>query len=243
MNKTTFLILSVIFISIGFFSRIIPNHNQPNCANSISCIKNLETQVENSQIATFLGKSLEVPQINLAQETIDTNTMIANNVLGDTTSNPEDKHIYVDLSKQTLYAYENNEQYFKTLVSTGKWGKTPTGDFKIWVKIRATKMSGGSGNDYYYLPNVPYVMFFYNDQIPKSRGYGLHGTYWHNNFGHEMSHGCVNLRTIDAKTLYEWTTPDIESTTTYATKDNPGTALTICNSLEIIQGELPKCLE
>ena len=40
----------------------------------------------------------------------------------------------------------------------------------------------------YYLPGVPYVMYFY-------QGYGLHGTYWHDNFGQPMSHGCVNLPT------------------------------------------------
>jgi lipoprotein-anchoring transpeptidase ErfK/SrfK len=44
---------------------------------------------------------------------------------------------------------------------------------------------------------VPYVMYFFE-------GYGLHGTYWHNNFGHPMSHGCVNLRTPDAKWFYNW---------------------------------------
>ena len=49
----------------------------------------------------------------------------------------------------------------------------------------------------YYLPDVPYTMYFY-------RGYGLHGTYWHNNFGTPMSHGCVNMRTPDARWLFYW---------------------------------------
>ncbi|MGE5251028.1 MAG: L,D-transpeptidase, partial [Bacteroidota bacterium] len=48
-----------------------------------------------------------------------------------------------------------------------------------------------------YLPNVPYTMYFY-------KGYGLHGTYWHNNFGTPMSHGCVNLRIEDSKWLYNF---------------------------------------
>jgi lipoprotein-anchoring transpeptidase ErfK/SrfK len=39
-------------------------------------------------------------------------------------------------------------------------------------------------------------MYFYES-------YGLHGTYWHHNFGHPMSHGCVNLKTEDAQWLYE----------------------------------------
>jgi lipoprotein-anchoring transpeptidase ErfK/SrfK len=40
-------------------------------------------------------------------------------------------------------------------------------------------------------------MYFYRD-------YGLHGTYWHSNFGRPMSRGCVNLRTPDAQWLYNW---------------------------------------
>jgi lipoprotein-anchoring transpeptidase ErfK/SrfK len=40
-------------------------------------------------------------------------------------------------------------------------------------------------------------MYFY-------KGYGLHGTYWHDNFGHPMSHGCVNLPTPEAAWLYTW---------------------------------------
>jgi hypothetical protein len=35
---------------------------------------------------------------------------------------------------------------------------------------------------------APYVMYFHGN-------YGLHGTYWHSNFGQLMSHGCVNLPT------------------------------------------------
>ena len=62
----------------------------------------------------------------------------------------------------------------------------------------AVRMTGGTpGVDYYDLPNVPYSMFFY-------QGYAIHGTYWHTNFGHPMSHGCVNLPTAEAKWFYEW---------------------------------------
>ena len=65
-------------------------------------------------------------------------------------------------------------------------------------------MSGGTGNDYYNLPNVPFVMFFQNEKIPGIRGFGIHGAYWHNNFGHAMSHGCINMRIIDAEKLFKW---------------------------------------
>lgn len=102
--------------------------------------------------------------------------------------------IDVDLTHQMVYAYEGDVVVNSFVVSTGTW-RTPTvtGQYKIYVKYRSAKMSGPG----YYLPNVPYIMYFY-------KGYGLHGTYWHNNFGTPMSHGCVNLRTSDAEWLFNW---------------------------------------
>lgn len=102
--------------------------------------------------------------------------------------------IDVDLTNQMVYAYEGDVIVKSFLVSTGTWlTPTVTGQYKIYVKYRSAKMSGPG----YYLPNVPYIMYFY-------KGYGLHGTYWHNNFGTPMSHGCVNLRTDDAAWLFNW---------------------------------------
>ena len=104
------------------------------------------------------------------------------------------KWIDVDLSKQRLFAYEGTNKIKIFIVSTGTWQHpTVIGTFRIYVKYRYANMRGPG----YNLPNVPYSMYFY-------KGYGLHGTYWHHNFGHPMSHGCVNLRTIDAKWLYNW---------------------------------------
>lgn len=104
------------------------------------------------------------------------------------------KEVLVDLSEQRAYAYENGTLLNSFVVSTGLPGTpTLTGTFAIYVKYRSAGMTGPG----YNLPNVPYVMYFY-------RGYGLHGTYWHNNFGQPMSHGCVNFRTSDAQWLYNW---------------------------------------
>lgn len=102
--------------------------------------------------------------------------------------------IDVDLSQQRVYAYEGDTLMNSFVVSTGTW-QTPTvtGKFKVWIKVRSQAMSGPG----YYLPDVPYVMYFYKD-------YGLHGTYWHNNFGTPMSHGCVNLTIPDAEWLYNF---------------------------------------
>ncbi|MDD2921961.1 MAG: L,D-transpeptidase [Anaerolineales bacterium] len=102
--------------------------------------------------------------------------------------------IDVDLSQQRVYAYEGDAVVNSFIVSTGTW-QTPTvtGEYHIWVKYVSAPMSGPG----YYLPNVPYVMYFYGS-------YGLHGTYWHNNFGTPMSHGCVNLSIPDSEWLYNF---------------------------------------
>lgn len=148
-------------------------------------------------------------------------------VLGETS---EPKRIEVDLTNQRLYAYEGNRRVFDFLISSGKWGRTPTGTFRIWIKLRYTKMEGGSKalRTYYYLPNVPFVMYFYNDGIPKWRGFGIHGTYWHSNFGHPMSHGCINMRIEDAGQLYYWALPDLRGKSSIlASDDNVGTPVLI----------------
>jgi len=124
-------------------------------------------------------------------------------VLGDSVGS---KRIEVNLSNQHVYGFDGNSKIFDFVVSTGKWARTPTGNFTIERKVRAQKMSGGRKElgTYYYLPNVPWVMFFGNKQIPWSRGFSFHGTYWHNNFGQPMSHGCVNMKTPEAEQLFNW---------------------------------------
>jgi lipoprotein-anchoring transpeptidase ErfK/SrfK len=105
-----------------------------------------------------------------------------------------ERWIDVDLTNQMVYAYEGDVLVNSFLVSTGTWlTPTVTGEYKIYVKVRMQDMSGPG----YYLRDVPYVMFFKGD-------YGLHGTYWHNNFGTPMSRGCVNLTIDDAAWLFNW---------------------------------------
>jgi lipoprotein-anchoring transpeptidase ErfK/SrfK len=100
--------------------------------------------------------------------------------------------IDVDLTNQQLRVYKGKNLLNTFAVSTGTW-RTPTvtGQYPIYVKYQAADMAGPG----YYLPSVPFVMYFYE-------GYGIHGTYWHNNFGTPMSHGCINLRTDNAEWVY-----------------------------------------
>lgn len=210
--------LALLFLAVSLFQK--PNQSE-FCANSISCIKSLtgayEASIKNPK---FHDHNVSLP-VDLARADDQ------KNVLGESTSS--DKHIYVDLSKQTLYAYEGSKLVYSFLISSGKWGRTPTGDFTTWIKLRYTTMEGGdkSMGTYYYLPNVPYVMFFYNKDIPKTMGYSIHGTYWHNNFGHPMSHGCINMKIEEAAKIYYWANPPTDGNITYVTTTYPGTAITI----------------
>jgi lipoprotein-anchoring transpeptidase ErfK/SrfK len=105
-----------------------------------------------------------------------------------------ERWIDVDLSSQTVSAYRGHEPVRTFLSSTGTW-RTPTitGQFSIYQKFETKDMRGPG----YFLKDVPYTMFFH-------RSYGLHGTYWHDNFGTPMSHGCINLSTEDAAWLFEF---------------------------------------
>ncbi len=122
---------------------------------------------------------------------------------GETVSRPPgvaegERWIHVNLSSQTLVAFEGDAPVFQTLVSSGlpQW-PTVTGQYRTYIKYESQTMNGYLLGYDYYLPDVPYVMYFFED-------YAIHGTYWHSNFGTPMSHGCVNVSTPDAQWLFEW---------------------------------------
>ena len=95
-----------------------------------------------------------------------------------------------------VYAYEGDQLVNSFVASTGTWEyPTVTGQYNVYVKYPYTDMSGVD----YYLADVPNTMYFY-------KGYAIHGTYWHSNFGTPMSHGCVNLSIPDSAWVFEFAT-------------------------------------
>lgn len=191
------------------------------CAATGSCMNDLSGKKEPENKGLFMGRAVTAPDL---PEKFASRSLQTASVLGDQSS--DYKRIYVDLTNQRLYAFEGNNIIMNVPVSTGKWNPTPTGTFRIWIWLRYTRMSGGSGAGYYNLPNVPYTMYFYNNIVSKASGYSLHGAYWHNNFGHPMSHGCVNMRIPDAEKLFYWANPNAGNVS-YPTAENPGTSITI----------------
>ncbi len=129
------------------------------------------------------------------------------------------KWIEVDVTLQRITAWEGNVPLMSFIGSTGLPG-TPTvlGEYNIYWKLESTLMAGAD----YYLPEVPYTMYFYG-------GYALHGTYWHDNFGEPMSHGCVNLNNDNAKQLFEWADPIVPEgqTQIVSSYNTPGTLVVV----------------
>lgn len=220
MKKYAIYLGSFLVVALGIGLGYVTRPRLEVCANPGSCNALPSLRVENGAVGLFEDQTVIPPHIDLAQQTSVSNILGEDSVQGE-------KHIYVDLQNQVLTAYQGETVFMQTPISTGKWGRTPAGEYTIWVKMRATRMSGGQGSDYYNLPNVPYVMFFYSQAVPKIAGYSLHGAYWHNNFGHPMSHGCVNMRQIDAEKLYNWATPVSSGSITHADATNTGTKVTI----------------
>jgi lipoprotein-anchoring transpeptidase ErfK/SrfK len=117
------------------------------------------------------------------------------------------KRIEVQLNNQLVFAYENDNPVFAARASSGAQFSdgtftTPTGAFMTYHKRPTRHMAAGDlASDGYDLPGVPWVMYI------NEAGVSLHGTFWHNDFGHPHSHGCVNLSVASAKWLFRWTTP------------------------------------
>lgn len=165
------------------------NLNNIQSDSYVNWIKEQSDNLQTNQSGIFLNKSI------VFKDQVATNITP---ILGQQTATGE-KWIEVDLSDQKLYMKEDDTTVGNFLVSTGKWYPTPTGEWRIWTKLRYTRMKGGSKalGTFYDLPNVPYTMYYY-------KGYGIHGAYWHNDFGTPRSHGCVNMKPDEAGIVFNW---------------------------------------
>jgi hypothetical protein len=181
---------------------------------------------DKANTAFFDGQLIDYPKTSLSQgQTKNTKDLAMSDdhfpqVLGTTTSDGKEKWIEVSLDQQMLRAWEGSDIVMEFPISSGRWFPTPKGTFSIWYKTRNQSMQGGSKElgTYYNLPNVPHNMFFY-------KGFAVHGAYWHNNFGHPMSHGCVNAPLDKVAALFEWTGPVVPAGKNVARAEtsNPGT--------------------
>ena len=151
---------------------------------------------------------------------------IASLVAPPTDAGENERWIDVDLTQQTLVAYEGAMPVFATLISSGREGfETPVGEFRIYSKhISVTMDDVTAGDEAYSIEDVPWTQYF-------EEGYALHTAFWHDRFGRVRSHGCVNLAPADARRLFFWTGPHFGDGFhgVIATAENPGTRVIIHN--------------
>lgn len=182
---------------------------------------------EDATTAIFNNQVIDYPKTSLAAALAQELAQSYNQdkaVLGTTTASGEEKWIEVSLDEQKVRAWEGNKLVMEFPISAGLWAPTPKGTFNIWYKTRNQSMVGGSPalGTYYNLPNVPNNMFF-------NQGIALHGAYWHNNFGHPMSHGCVNEPLASAAQIFDWAGPVVPpgQGAVIASASNPGTRVVV----------------
>lgn len=138
----------------------------------------------------------------------------------------DDKRVVVDVTRQTMSCFEGSREVHFCRISTGakfdaygnevdEWA-TPLGSHPIWRKVVSLHMSGGTTGGGYDLPGIGWTTLFVGN------GVAIHSTFWHNNFGVPMSHGCVNARPEDAHWVFRWTAPYVPQDPGDVTVSMPG---------------------
>jgi len=166
----------------------------------------------------YLKKSFYVPYYNPRLIPNSELTLLSPDI-------PEsEKLIRIDLAAQFVSAFEGDTMVFSSRCSSGTKGtRTPTGDFLTYHKGPSVHMTnqGDAVNNIYDLPGVPWCTFF------TGLGNAFHGTYWHNDYGRPRSHGCINLRSEDAKWIYRWSRPNVPPDEDYLHLPGEGTRIQI----------------
>lgn len=231
------LLIIAIFVYIAFnfqslrrtiaYKLNISGDSTTSCCSVDEVLKQNGEFNEEASIAIFNSQVIDYPKTSLAyaySKSLAQNSGTDQVVLGTTNDAGKEKRIEVSLDEQKLRAWEGDTLVIEFPISSGLWAPTPKGTFTIWHKTRNQTMTGGSQalGTYYNLPNVPNNMFFY-------KGYAIHGAYWHNNFGHPMSHGCINSPLASVALLFDWTGPIVPpgQNIAHATPENPGTRVVI----------------
>lgn len=141
---------------------------------------------------------------------------------------PGERWIDVSTDEQVMVAYEGDKPVYATLVSTGRslpGHRTPKGTFHIWAKLAYSDMDNLEREDVrrnYSIQQVPWVQYFEGSN-------GFHAAFWHDDFGHPHSHGCVNLAPRDARWLFDFTRPALPAgwQAVLPTDQDPGTLVRV----------------
>ncbi len=149
---------------------------------------------DGNELATTSNTTSQTRDSLITTATLNDGAIVTADIQSELYSDTSPKSILVDISEQRLYAYEYGMQVNTFLISSGVYGyDTPYGEFSVLAKVPVVDYIGVG----YSYPNTPWNLRF-------KPHYYIHTAYWHNNFGHRMSHGCVNMRESEAKWMYDW---------------------------------------
>ena len=157
-------------------------------------------------------KSMEIPAISFGRPA-EAFRPITNEELAPISPEVVEKRIDVNVQNQTLACYEGNREVYFCRISSGakydsdgnlvdKWA-TPVGPHPIWRKLLSIHMAGGQTGNGWDTLGIAWTSLF------SGEGVAIHSTFWHNNYGMPVSHGCVNASPEDSKWVFRWTTPAV----------------------------------
>jgi hypothetical protein len=120
----------------------------------------------------------------------------------------KEKWIHVRVTWGWMVAYEGDTPVYTTAISPGMDGiterpqghTTKRGIHPVGWKLFSADMNGVDKGKEWAVDEVPFVGYY-------KASYGLHGAYWHDDFGRPKSHGCINIAPRDARWLFGWMDP------------------------------------
>ncbi len=112
------------------------------------------------------------------------------------------KYVLVSISQQHMWAYQDGQQVFSFVVSTGSGNSTRAGTFPVLDKIP----NAYADNWNFWMPDWMGVYWVGNLEN------GIHavpvlpggGRLWEDSLGSPVSYGCVVLAQNDAQELFDW---------------------------------------
>lgn len=115
--------------------------------------------------------------------------------------------ILVSKKRNELTLFFNNEFFKKYDISSGKYGKTPMGTFKItqksvdpvWWRPDGKEVPFGDPEN---ILGTRWMTLRATGETKDVRGYGIHGTWDESSIGKAESAGCIRMRNKDVEELY-----------------------------------------
>lgn len=107
----------------------------------------------------------------------------------------------VQLDKQVMVAYYQDRPLMLAQIASGRQNyETDKGTWGIYLRLMSQRMQGSNlfSPEYFNLDSIPYIQYF------TLSGEAIHGTYWHDMFGQQMSHGCLNASIVTAQWMLNW---------------------------------------